>query len=179
MYGITIEFILMLGYAIFLALAALLLELAARHAHRRSLALSTAGFTYHPERDIWLCPEEQHLFPVFSDWSKKTVVYRAPAAACNRCRRKDSCTDSKNGRQIERKTSSGIEYGMQRFHRALSITLMVLACSLLLVELFRAHGLYPQGVLAGMLVLFAIIVMRLSTTLIAELHVTEGGTPTR
>jgi hypothetical protein len=48
----------MLGYAVFLALIALLLELAARHAHRRSLSISTVGFTYHPDRDIWRCPEE-------------------------------------------------------------------------------------------------------------------------
>jgi hypothetical protein len=169
-YGSSIEFILMLGYAIFLALIALLLELAARHAHRRSLRISTTGFTYHPDRDIWRCPEEQHLFPVFSDWSKKTVVYRAPASTCNACRRKAACTDSKNGREIERKTSSGLEYGMQRFHRAMSVTLLVLACLLLLVELFRIHGIYPQAVLAGILTLFAVIVMRLSAALLSQAH---------
>lgn len=87
---VPIEFILMLGYAISLALIALLLELAARHAHERSLSVRTSGFIYHPERDIWSCPEDQHLFPGFSDSAKGTVIYRAPAAACNACREQGS-----------------------------------------------------------------------------------------
>ena len=53
MSPISIEFLLMLGYAVFLALIALILEFAARHAHRRSLSMRTAGFTYHSERDVW------------------------------------------------------------------------------------------------------------------------------
>ncbi len=161
----------MLGYAIALALIALLLELAARHAHRRSLSISTAGFTYHLDRDIWRCPEEQHLFPAFSDWSKKTVVYRAPASTCNACRRKADCTDSNNGREIERKTSSGLEYGMQRFHRAMSVTLLVLASLILVVEIFRTKGFYPRLMLAGVLAVFCIAVLHMAKAL---LHRTDG-----
>lgn len=170
MTGVSIEFILMLGYAIALALIAFLLELAARHAHRRSLSISTVGFTYHADRDIWRCPEEQHLFPVFTDWSKHTVVYRAPASVCNSCRRKEACTDSNHGRTIERTTSAGLEYGMQRFHRAMSVTLLVLANLILLIELFRARGLYPRIILAGMLVLFCLLILRLSRELLQDLH---------
>jgi len=167
----SIQFLLMLGYAVMLAAVAFLLELTARHAHRRSLNISTAGFTYHPDRDIWRCPEEQHLFPVFSDWSKKTVVYRAPASTCNACKKKAACTDSNNGREIERKTSSGLEYGMQRFHRAMSVTLLALASLILVVELFRANGIYPRLVLAGVLTVFCIAVLRMAKAL---LHGTDG-----
>jgi heme A synthase len=163
---VSLEFILMLGYAISLASIALLLELAARHAHRRSLSISTVGFTYHPDRDIWRCPEEQHLFPVFADTAKGTVVYRAPASACNACRSKPGCTDSDNGREIERKNASGLQFGMQRFHRAMSLTLLVLANLILIVEIFRINGLYPRFVLAGVLTLLCILVMRLSKALL-------------
>ncbi len=162
---VSLEFILMLGYAIFLALIALLLELAARHAHRRSLSISTVGFTYHADRDIWRCPEEQHLFPVFADAAKGTVVYRAPASACNACRSKPGCTDSNKGREIERKNTSGLQYGMQRFHRAMSVTLLVLASLVLVVEFFRATGLYPRAMLAAVLTLFSMVVLRLSRVL--------------
>jgi hypothetical protein len=55
---VSFEFVFALAYAIFLAVLAFLLELAARHAHRRSLTVTTIGFTYHPERDIWRCPED-------------------------------------------------------------------------------------------------------------------------
>lgn len=162
---VSLEFLLMLGYAIFLGLAALLLELAARHAHRRSLSVSTIGFTYHPERDIWGCPENQHLFPVFSDSAKGTVTYRAPAAACNACRSKAACTDSNEGRQIERRTGDGLEFGMQRFHRAVSLTLLVLASLILAVEFFRVSGAYPRTALAVVFMLFCAILRRLSNAL--------------
>lgn len=172
---VSLEFLLMLGYAIFLALIALLLEVAARHAHRRSLSISTIGFTYHADRDIWRCPEEQHLFPVFTNAEKGTVVYRAPASTCNNCRSKSGCTDSSNGREIERRDTLGLQYGMQRFHRAVSVTLLVLGSLILLVEIFRANGLYPRAVLAGILVLFISVVHRLSIDLLSEVHGPSGG----
>ncbi len=165
---VSLEFILMLGYAISLASIALLLELVARHAHRRSLSISTVGFTYHPDRDIWRCPEEQHLFPVFADTAKGTVVYRAPASACNTCRSKPGCTDSDKGREIERKNASGLQFGMQRFHRAMSLTLLALANLVLIVEIFRTNGVYPRLLLAAVLVLFCLIIRQLSADLFPE-----------
>lgn len=165
MPDISVEFLLMLGYAVFLAVVALLLELAARHAHRRSLSVSTIGFTYHPERDIWRCPEDQHLFPVFSDHAKELTVYRAPAAACNACKSKAACTDSDTGREIERKNVDSLQYGMRRFHRALSLTLMILAMLILGVEFFRTTNLYPRAILAGVFTVFSVTVWRLSKTL--------------
>ena len=151
----------MAGYAISLALIALLLELAAGRAHRRSLARSTAGSTYHPDRDIWRCPRDQHLFPIFSDSVKGVVVYRAPASACNSCRSKAACTDSDHGREIERRDLNGVEYGMKQFHRVMSITLLLLAGLILIVELFRVDGLCPRAILIAVLTLFCLIIQRL------------------
>ena len=163
MAGVSLEFVLMLGYAVSLAVIALLLELAARHAHQRSHGTATSGFTYHPDRDIWRCPQDQHLFPIFSDSTKGIVIYRAPAAACNTCRSKAACTDSNRGREIERRDPNSVESGMKRFHRAMSITLLVLASLILIVELFRAGGLYPRIVLFSALTLLCLIVQRLCT----------------
>ena len=162
---VPLECILMLGYAVSLALIALVLEWVAHHAHRRTLGLRTAGFTYHPDRDFWRCPENQHLFPVFSDSAKRTVTYRAPAAACNSCPSKAACTDSSQGREIERSNLSGLEYGMKRFHRAVSLTLLVLASAILAVELVRTGGLYPRVVLAAPLTLFFVRIRNLSAKL--------------
>lgn len=161
----SIEYVLMLGYAVALAFIALLLEMTARHAHRRSLETATVGFTYHRERDIWKCPRDQHLFPVFSDHAKGIVVYRAPASACNSCPSKAACTDSDNGREIERRIPQGLEYGMQRFHRAMSITLLALSDLILVVELFRASGVYPRLLLAVMLVVFSLVIRELASSL--------------
>ena len=161
----SLEFVLILAYAIFLAFIALLLELVARHAHRRSLGRSTAGFTYHPDRDIWSCPRDQHLFPVFSDSAKGLVIYRAPASACNSCRSKAACTDSNEGREISKRDFRGLEHGMMRFHRVMSITLLVLASLMLFVELFRDANLFARIILIAVLMLFCMIVQSLCTNL--------------
>ena len=162
---ISLECILMLGYAVFLALIAFLLEWAARQAHRRCVAASTAGFSYHPEHDIWKCPQDQHLFPVFSDSAKGKVIYRAPAQACNACPSKAACTDSSHGREIERSNLSQLDHGMKRFHRAVSLTLFVLASLILVVELFRTAGFFARIILASTLTMFCILIQRLSAKL--------------
>lgn len=168
MFHVSLEYILMLGYAIVLGMAALLLELAARHAHKRSLSVSTIGFTYHPERDVWRCPRDQHLFPVFSDPAKGTVTYRAPASACNRCISKAACTDSNNGREIERNIAGSLEFGMQRFHRAMSLTLLALASLILVIEIFRTGNFYPRAALAVVLIVSCITGIRLGAALFSS-----------
>ena len=172
---VSLRFLLMLGYAVMLAGVAFLLERTARHAHRRSLRISTVGFTYHPERDIWHCPEEQHLFPVFTDWSRNTVVYQAQASTCNACKRKEACTDSNEGRQIERHLSDDLEYGMQRFHRVLSITLLILASSILIIDLFEPAGLLPRISLVVVLMMFLISLKHLVRSLLDSSHSTSGN----
>ena len=162
---LTLECVLMLGYAASLAVIAFLLELIARHAHRRSVRISTGGFTYHADLDIWRCPQDQHLFPVFSDPVKKVVVYRASASICNACPRKQNCTDSNQGREIELRNLGGLEYGMRRFHRGVSLTLLVLASLILVVELVRTGDFYPRIVLTAMLALFCFAIVRLSVNL--------------
>jgi heme A synthase len=163
--GYSVEFLLMLGYAVFLALAAILLEWTARHAHRRSHKSAAAGFTYNAERDIWRCPRDEHLFPVLSDSLKGVVIYQAPASACNSCRSKAACTDSNEGRAIERKTTPALEVGLQRFHRAISLTLFVLASLILTVELFRADGRSARLVLISVLAALLLTGLRLAADL--------------
>jgi hypothetical protein len=162
---VSMEFLLTLGYAIALAGIAILLEWIGKHAHQRSLGLATTGFTYHPDRDIWRCPQDQHLFPIFSDSAKGLVVYRAPATACNSCKSKAACTDSNHGRELERAPRHGTDYGMRRFHHAVSITLLVLASVILSIELLRSGCRYEQLSLGFVLMIFCGIIRWLLTSL--------------
>lgn len=166
MATIPFECILMLAYALALALIAFVLEWIAGHAHRRTLRVSTAGFTYHADRDVWSCPRDQHLFPVFSDSVKGAVIYRAPASACNTCPSKSACTDSNQGREIEHNMGD-VEHGMKRFHRAFSFTLLVLASVIVVVELFRNDGIYARTALIIALISFFGFMLRLRKELIA------------
>jgi hypothetical protein len=164
MLYLPLECILVLVYAIVLGLVAFLLECVAGYTHRRSMTMSTAGFTYHADRDVWRCPKDQHLFPIFSDSASGKVIYRAPAAACNACPSKAACTDSNQGREVHRNIGD-VESGMKRFHRAVSLTLLILASSAISVELFRVSGTIPQLVLVFTLVLFVLVIKNLSISL--------------
>ena len=175
MAGVPLECVLMLGYALSLVLIALLLEPVTRLVQRRSVGFSTAGFTYHPDQDIWRCPRDQHLVPVFSDCVKGTVIYRAPAATCNACPSKAACTDTNEGRQIERSSLSELELGIVRFHRGVSLTLLVLASLILVVELVRTGGLFPRIVLAAILTLFCLLIQHLSAKVSSGIHRSQSS----
>ena len=167
MAGVPLECVLLLGYALSLGLIALLLEPVSRLVQRRSVGFSTSGFTYHPDKDIWRCPRDQYLVPVLSDSIRGIMIYRAPAATCNACPSKAACTGSDEGRQIERNSLSELEHGITRFHRALSLTLVVLATLILIVELVRTGGLYPRIVLAATLTPFCLLIQHLSAKVTA------------
>ena len=134
------EALLFAGYGAFLLVAAALLEWLSAHTHRRSLRYRTAGFTYHEELDHWVCPEGQHLWPHEFDPDQRLVRYRAKAHICNGCPRKADCTDSDRGREITRPLDPWPHSEAGRFHRGLSLMLVVLAGFALLVGMVRNHG---------------------------------------
>ena len=59
---------------------------------------------------------------------------------------------------------------MERFHRGMSLTLLVLASLILIIEIFRSGGFYPRAVLIGMLGLFCSIGLHLSAVMLHETH---------
>lgn len=115
------------GYAVFLILAALGLDRLGRHAHNRSRRFRTRGFTYKPEVDLWECPEGEHLRPFAVDHHHRIVRYRARPIVCNNCPAKGGCTDSSDGREIQRPIDPWPHSEAGRFHRGISIVLLGLA----------------------------------------------------
>lgn len=145
------EAILAGGYAAFLLLAAALLEWLSAHTHRRSLRYRTAGFSYDAEQDHWQCPERQHLLPHEFDHERRLVRYRAKAHICNGCPRKPDCTDSNEGREIVRPLDPWPHSEAGRFHRGLSLVLVVLALLVLGVGVTRNHAPAEAALLLSML----------------------------
>ena len=145
------EAILAGGYAAFLLAAAVAIEWLSAHTHRRSLRYRTAGFTYHEQHDHWECPEGQHLWPHELDRERRLVRYRAAAHVCNGCPRKEACTDSDRGREIVRPLDPWPHSEAGRFHRGLSLVLVVLALAVILVGGARNHALADAGVLLTLL----------------------------
>lgn len=135
--GVHIEVLLAAGYALLLVGVAAVLEWLARHSHRRSERYRNSGFVYHRKLDVWECPTGHHLTRVETDFDRKIARYRAPAHKCNVCHCKKDCTDSETGRELESRLDAWLQSELRRFHRGISLTLLLLAVIILAVEMFR------------------------------------------
>src|SRR5262249_18714918 len=126
-------------YALFLIGVGVILELMARQSHHRSKRFHNAGFTYKPAHDVWECPNGHHLEREKTDFERKVIHYRAPAHKCNACPSRKHCTDSEEGRLLESRPDSWVQSELNRFHRAISLGLLLLAFTILVAEWFRYH----------------------------------------
>ncbi|HUZ46763.1 MAG TPA: hypothetical protein VMW54_09005 [Terriglobia bacterium] len=125
--GFHAEVLMAAGYSIFLVGVAAMLEWLAKHSHRRTEQMRVTGFTYHREFDHWECPTGQLLRRHSVDHQHNVVRYRAPGHICNCCHKKPDCTDSDNGREIERRVNAWVQSEIRRFHRGISLALLLLA----------------------------------------------------
>ena len=141
------EVLFVSGYAVFLVLIAGVLELAARFSHRRAQSTHIVGFTYHHRLDVWRCPNNQLLHRARIT-ERGIVRYQAPAHQCNSCPIKDRCTDSDEGRVIEHRADSWFQSSLYSFHRAISISLFLLADLMLILEIIRNRETSVQIMLA-------------------------------
>jgi len=131
-FGVHVEVLLSLIYAFFLMAIALLLELLARRSQKRAEDYRSSGFIYFRELDYFECPAGQRLVQLETDHHRRIKSYRAPASACNSCSLKLNCTDSDEGRVLEKRWDTWIESEIRCFHRGISITLLILATVVLL-----------------------------------------------
>ena len=151
--GISLEVWLAVLYTLFLLVAAFVLERLARHCHRRGQLIHTAGFTYRHETDAWECPAGQFLTRAEINDRWQTIIYRAPARACNTCALKIACTDSDQGREIVSQPDGWLRSEIGRFHRGISLTLYVLAGLISTVEIVRHDARGERLLLGALLVL--------------------------
>ena len=149
-YGVHIEVILAGGYVLLLVGVAAILEWLARHSHRRSEHYRNSGFVYKQKLDVWKCPTGRHLSREQTDFERKIALYRAPAHQCNVCHCKKDCTDSDGGRELESRLDAWLQSELRRFHRGISLTLLLLAAILLAAEMMEYRGLL-EWMLLGVL----------------------------
>lgn len=159
--GIHIEPLLAASYAVFLMAAAFALEFAARYSQRRSARYEHSGFSYHRHMDLWECPAGQKLLRAEIDHKLRVVRYRAAPSTCNVCPLKTNCTDSDEGRMIERRLDDWIGRELQRFHRGISLTLLLLAIVILAAAAVRYDQPRELTLLASLLVIIGIIGTRM------------------
>lgn len=166
--GFHPEVLMAAGYALFLIVVAAALEWLAWHSHRRSEQMRVTGFKYREEFDHWECPTGQLLRRHATDHQRRIVRYRAPAHACNACHVKIDCTDSAEGREIERRPDTWLESELRRFHRGISVTLLLLAGSILVAEVLRYNQTRDMLVLGALLIAVGAAGVRLFWELLAN-----------
>lgn len=149
--GVHLEVFLAVVYALFLLAVALLLERLARRSQKRAEGYRNSGFIYFHELDYWECPAGQQLVQLNTDQQRRIAYYRAPADACNSCSLKLNCTDSDEGRLLERQLDTWVASELRRFHRGISLTLLLLAMFLLSAEIARFPQLRDREALVALL----------------------------
>jgi len=163
--GLHIEVILALTYALFLMAVAFVLERLARRSQKRAEGYRNSGFVYFHELDSWECPAGHQLVHLHTDHQRRVTSYRAPASACNSCSLKLNCTDSDEGRVLERRLDTWVESELRRFHRGISLALLLLATIILVSEVVRYPHLRDCEALAGLLLPLGLAQLKLLPSL--------------
>ncbi len=125
--GVEVEVWLAVGYGVFLLLVAYALDLAARRTASKSARWRSGSFSYRPDHDAWVCPEDQWLWPQSFDPANRVMRYRASPSVCNACPVKDTCTTNDHGREVTRNVDPWPSSEAERFHRGVACTVVVLA----------------------------------------------------
>jgi hypothetical protein len=153
------------GYAVLLVAIAAGLEWMGRHSHRRADQYHTRGFQFHKHKDHWECPNGARLERAEIDNDLRVIRYRAPAHTCNGCPIKSRCTDSDNGREISVSLDPWLSSAIGRFHRGISLALLVLAGLIVAVELLRHDHGAERWTLATVVVTVSLLVVNVGRSL--------------
>jgi hypothetical protein len=169
-WGVHLEVFLALAYALFLMAVAFLLERLARRSQRRAEGYQHSGFIYFRDLDCWECPAGHQLVQLHTDHQRRVTTYRAPASACNSCSLKLNCTDSNEGRLLERRLDSWLESELRQFHRGISLALLLLASTILLAETFRFPQPHDRQALVALLLPLGFAQLKLLPSLRTRYH---------
>ena len=131
---------LMAGYALALVAVAWGFDMMARRTSFRAAQWRTGNFSYHPDHDAWLCPQDQWLWPTSFDPNNRVMRYRAKPSVCNSCPVKSSCTTSAHGRELTREVDPWPYSEAGQFHRGISCAVAGLALVMLVAMAFSKHG---------------------------------------
>jgi hypothetical protein len=99
----------------------------ARRASAHAARWRTGRFTYRPDHDAWICPQDHWLWPTSFDPDHRVMRYRGSPSVCNACPVKHSCTTSQDGREVSRAVDSWPASESARFHRGIACAVSVIA----------------------------------------------------
>jgi hypothetical protein len=165
---VELEAWLILGYVFGVLAGARIFEALARVHFERARRYAERGFEYVADADHYECPQGERLTLHLCHEDSRLAIYRAPAASCNACPLKATCTPHDEGRHIYRSLAAWAETDIGRFHRRLSLLMFGVAAVLSAVGL--VHWLAQPG--TGLLFM-ALVVSLVSVVCKAQAVSTE------
>ena len=157
-----LETLLAMGYALLLLVIAAGLEIMGRHSHRRAGEYHNRGFRFHKHADRWECPQGVRLERAEIDIELRVIRYRASAQTCNGCPIKAQCTDSDSGRELSVSLDPWLSSAIGRFHRGISLALLILAGLIMAVALVRHGRESERWVLFAALAMLSLLALSLA-----------------
>jgi hypothetical protein len=148
-----LEVWLILGYVAVVLAGARLSEILARVHFERARRYAERGFEYDADANHYRCPQGERLALHLVEPESRLAVYRAPAASCNGCSRKESCTPHAEGRHLYRSLASWAESDIGRFHLRLSLLMVAVGVVFSLGGLARWMGQPGTGLLSLALII--------------------------
>ncbi len=118
---VELEAWLILGYVLAVLVGARLFEVLAKVHFERARRYAERGFQYIADLDHYECPQGERLALRLVNEESRLAIYRAPAASCNGCPLKASCTPHDEGRHVYRSLAVWAETDIGRFHQRLSL----------------------------------------------------------
>lgn len=145
----AVSVLLVAGYALVLLAVGWGFDAMARRVSRRAARWRTGGFTYQPDHDAWVCPQNQLLWPTSFDPQHRVMRYRAKPSVCNSCPAKPDCTASVHGREVTREVDPWPHSDAGRFHRGIACFVAALGVLMPLAMVIGAHSPADVLVLTG------------------------------
>jgi hypothetical protein len=81
---------------------------------------SQRDFTYEPEQDRYRCPQGTALRFRGNNYVTQVRIYQAPAATCRACPIRSQCTDSREGRKLNRPFDEEYRERVRELHGTLA-----------------------------------------------------------
>jgi transposase len=83
---------------------------------KNSPFFSQRDFTYDPEQDVYRCPQGTVLRLRGNNYVSQVRIYQAPTATCQACPIRSRCTDSREGRKLNRPFDEEYRERVREYH---------------------------------------------------------------
>lgn len=162
----SVTVLLVSGYAFVLLLVAWGFDRMGQRSAEKAAQWRTGNFIYHSDQDAWKCHQDEWLYPASFDPDKRVIRYAGQHAICGRCPIKDECSPSPGPRELTRAIDPWPHSESGRFHRGISLCIVVIGVFLPAAMLLGAHDAADVVILVSTVVVALVVATALARALV-------------